>query len=724
MKQILLLLVIIPLFSSPAWAESLRIGILSLAPTNQTTSRWHPLQHYLENKLATHIEIIPMDDAQLLGAIQKRSIDFAITSPGHYVQLEFHGLVSRALATQVKLIDGKAVASFGGVIITRSDRKEIRSLHDLKGRRIAATAPDSLGGYQMQAYELFRAGTDLSGLRMVWTDMPDNKVIQAVLHGVADAGFIRAGIIEQLISAGKLKADRLRIIHRQMLGDYPFATSTRLYPEWPVVALPQVPSSTVNNFTAALLSMPHGGALAGSMGLHGFNVAANYEPVRNIMRTMAVNPYDQIPDYFYLQLWKKYHYFFIAIALLLVLILLLMVKLRISNAWIKASSLKMERLIRSMPGVSYQRQHDEHATILFISEQTRSLFGYPADDFTPPGQRNLIDMIHPDDRSRVLATIEQALDEHSEYSIEYRVMHRDGSSRRVFENGQGIYQGNGSLHSLVGTIVDHSAEYQLQQLRIEKEKMASTSVLIGGIAHNFNNILAGMAVQLYLAKGACQAEPSLRNRLEKLEGMTFQMGNVIRPLLTFIQHDLVERTPLVIQPVIQQAIDSFARRTKITVPMNITLLPDDFIVLGNQAQVESVIHNLLQNAADAVAQVHSPVITITLEEKQPDSEWLDKYVFRQPESLCRYVCLTIQDNGAGIDKKDLPHVMEPFYTTKEPGQGTGLGLSVVFGIVQEMAGFLGIDSSPGLGTRVQIYLPHYTTEPACPPQLLPGHSGI
>lgn len=280
MKRMLPLLLIIALFSSPAWAESLRIGILSFDHSPQTISHWRPLQNYLEKSLATHIEIMLLDETTLDAAIQNRSIDFAITDPGHYVRLEFHGLVSRALVTQVNLIDGKAVSSYGGAIITRRDRKQIRSLHDLKNKRIAAPYPDSLGRYQMQAFELLQAGVDLAGVHMIWTGMPDNLIIQAVEHGVADAGFVRAGTVEQLVSAGKIKPDSLQVIHAQKLGDYPFATSTSLYPEWPVVALPQVTASTVSRFTAALLSMPHLTTTTAAISLHGFNVAANYEPVR------------------------------------------------------------------------------------------------------------------------------------------------------------------------------------------------------------------------------------------------------------------------------------------------------------------------------------------------------------------------------------------------------------------------------------------------------------
>jgi PAS domain S-box-containing protein len=136
--------------------------------------------------------------------------------------------------------------------------------------------------------------------------MPHDKIVQAVLDGQIDVGFVRSGLLEEMLDEQRVAPGVLKVLNRQDLPGFPLAVSTRLYPEWPVAALPHVSPEHAARFTAALLSLPEGGSTTKNMGIHAFVIPYNYEPVRDLARTLRVPPYDVRPEITWDDIWLNH----------------------------------------------------------------------------------------------------------------------------------------------------------------------------------------------------------------------------------------------------------------------------------------------------------------------------------------------------------------------------------------------------------------------------------
>ncbi|MCK9284870.1 MAG: diguanylate cyclase [Rhodocyclaceae bacterium] len=296
---------------STAWAEpepTARIAVLAYRPKLETQRRWQPLAVYLEQSVpGWRFEINALSLPELEEAIARRQVDFVFTNPGHYVLMTYRNGLSSPLATMVERADGRNLAAFGGVIFTQISRKDIATLADLKGKTLAAAAKNSLGGYQIQAHELAHLGITLpADADLIETGMPQDRVIEAVLSGRADVGFVRTGVIEDLAREGRLDPARLKILNRQKLADFPFVVSTHLYPEWPFAVMPSIDEELARRTAAALLAMPHDSAMTTSIGIHGFTVPSDYRSVETLLRELRVPPFDKMPSFTRQDVWTRY----------------------------------------------------------------------------------------------------------------------------------------------------------------------------------------------------------------------------------------------------------------------------------------------------------------------------------------------------------------------------------------------------------------------------------
>ena len=224
--------------------------------------------------------------------------------------------------------------------------------------------------------------------------------------------------------------------------------------------------------------------------------------------------------------------------------------------------------------------------------------------------------------------------------------------------------------------------------------------MAGGIAHDFNNILCGMIGHLnILARQIPHNEEHLKT-IDTIEKAGFRAADLVKQLLTFARQKPMEQQALSINKCLNDVVllieNTLDKRIKLSLDLN-DQLPS---VVGDAGQLEQVIINLCVNARDAMPEggkisLHSDVF-------EPDDAFCAQH---QDAEQRQYVMLTVQDNGCGINKKILPRIFDPFFTTKEVGKGTGLGLAMVYGIVQTHDGFCTIESTPGRGTTIKVYIP-------------------
>ncbi len=314
--------------------EQITLAVLAFRPQAEMRQQWQPLADYLTAHLpGQRVRLLALNVPEMEEAISHHAIDFLLTNPSHYIQIrQVHG-IGTLMATLESRKDNLSLSAFGGVIFALKERTDLIHLSDLKGQSIVAVDDTSLGGFQAQALELVRAGVRLPGDARIWfTGLPHDRVVQAVLHGQADAGFVRTGIMDAMAREGTLDLQRIRILNAQPLFGFPFAVSTHLYPEWPFVALSHVEPAVAGRVLAALLAMNPDGPEATAAGINGFTLPANYESVESLVRELRLPPYDTIPSFRLADIWSRYHWpialFLLAVAVILAVSFLLLISNR------------------------------------------------------------------------------------------------------------------------------------------------------------------------------------------------------------------------------------------------------------------------------------------------------------------------------------------------------------------------------------------------------------
>lgn len=285
-RTLLLGLLLLAASVSGSAATEVRVGVLAWLGSEEAETQWAPFLHELQARLpgrtvvARHFDLAGM--AQALAA---HELDFVITNPGHYVMLEEAGITR--IATQVADTRRDPAHVVGSAVVVRAGRQDLQSLADLRRQQVAAVSADAFGGYQVAWGELQAAGLnpERDEPRMRFTGFPMTSVIDAVLAGRADAGVIRACLLERLEHEGKLAPGALRVLSPLATAAGDCRVSSRLYPGWAFAAAAGTPPDLSRTVLLALLAMP---ADAGGLG---WSVPADYRPVHELFRQLQIGPY-------------------------------------------------------------------------------------------------------------------------------------------------------------------------------------------------------------------------------------------------------------------------------------------------------------------------------------------------------------------------------------------------------------------------------------------------
>jgi len=306
--------------------EQVKIAVLlANRPKQDIQAHWTPLVAAMNKAIPGYDFIIEVYDYnEMQEVVATRQADFVITNPSHYLLMLKRSGLTTPLVTLSNLEQGKSVNAFGGVIFSLAGRPDLVGLADLRGKLVAVTSSDTMGGFQMQAYELSRVGLNPhKDIRLLNTGQPHSGVLEAVLSRRADAGFVRSGILEEFAKLGKLDLNSVAIINQQNLPDFPVKVSTRLYPEWPLAALPQTSNYLKRKVAAFLLTLHENTELVQKLKINGFDVPSNYLPVEDMLRELHLPPYDIAPVFTVSDVWKRYRWPIIASTIAVLLFLLL-----------------------------------------------------------------------------------------------------------------------------------------------------------------------------------------------------------------------------------------------------------------------------------------------------------------------------------------------------------------------------------------------------------------
>ena len=704
--------------------EVLRLGLFANRSADELASRWQPLADYLGQAIPGYkIELRVMSQDEMDAALRKNELDFVITNPTHFIQLREANSMTGALATLSRMENGIPAAALGGVIIRLKERDDIRELADLPGKKIAAPGPTYLGSYVAQKEELARQHIDIRDPDIHFTGLPLDLVVEAVLSGKADVGFVRTGTLENMIKEGKLAPDRIVAINIQRLSGFPHVTSTRLYPEWPFLALPHVDQRVARQVVVALLALDHDHPAAQAAGLEGFNVPADYSPVEQAMRTLRLPPFAAPPNFTWLDVWQRYHNLLVTFALAALAIAFLATRLTISNRKLarsqqeiarSAATLAQERsilktLIQTLPDLVWLK--DMNGVYLACNPMFEQFFGAREADIVGKTDQDFVstelaDSFRENDRKAIAANCPSINEEWVTMASDGRrillettkvaMLSPDGQPIGVLGVGHDITERkrtNDELeqhrHHLEELV--HQRTFQLKEARdsAEAANIAKSSFL-ANMSHEIRTPLNAITGLAYVMKRS-GLTPEQAERIDKIDRAGQHLLGVINNILDLSK---IEADKFSLEEIDFSLPSIFANVTSIMADraqgkgLALRIAPGIPAqrLRGDQTRLQQALLNYTANA-----------IKFT----EHGSVTLGCSIVKESEHtvLLRF---SVSDTGIGIPPDMRDRLFEAFEqadssTTRKYG-GSGLGLTITRKLARLMGGDANVDIIPGNGS--------------------------
>jgi len=371
-------------------------------------------------------------------------------------------------------------------------------------------------------------------------------------------------------------------------------------------------------------------------------------------------------------------------------------RLRAERAHLETEA-KYKMFVEQVAAVSYIAEVGLHGKWHYVSPQVEAICGYTQEEWLAGAEDwilHVLDEDHP-----VVEAAEENFMKARRFQAEYRVKRKDG--RIIWVSDNAVFVPGSESHPLMeGIIVDITErrllENQLQQAR----RMEAVGRLAGGVAHDFNNLLTIIKGYVELALNRVASHPELRGNIQQIAGAADRAVTLVRQLLAFSRKQVLQPKVLDLNGIVVNMDKMVRRLMSETIVMTTKVEKYLGAVKADPGQIEQVILNLLVNARDAMPDGGKLWIETKNVELNPS--------FSSDQSSIKpgsYVMLSVIDTGVGISPDTLPHIFEPFYTTKESSRGTGLGLSTVYGIVKQSGGHIMVASEVGKGTTFKVYLP-------------------
>ncbi|MGA9537929.1 MAG: PAS domain S-box protein [Desulfobacterales bacterium] len=361
------------------------------------------------------------------------------------------------------------------------------------------------------------------------------------------------------------------------------------------------------------------------------------------------------------------------------------------NALIESEE-KYRKLVDNATDAIFIVQDD---TIKFANPRTLEILGFENEAFPPLAYE---DVINPEDRRSVLDTHRRRLagEENLPVSSSFRMINRGGREFIVELNAVRItWEGRPATLNFVRDITDQK---NMEAILQQAQKMEAIGTLAGGIAHDFNNLLMGIQGSNSLMMMDTDPYHSYYDHLKNIEECVKRATNLTRQLLGYARGGKYEVKPIDINQTIRTISDMFGR-TKKEILINTEYQNDAWTVDADHTQIEQVLLNLLVNSSQAMPQGGS------LHLKTENVNLTSSLASHHNVPPGRYVKITVEDTGCGMEESIRRRVFEPFFSTKQRGQGTGLGLASTYGIIRNHGGFITVDSVKDLGTTFTLFLP-------------------
>ncbi|MCB0163745.1 MAG: PAS domain S-box protein [Anaerolineae bacterium] len=352
-------------------------------------------------------------------------------------------------------------------------------------------------------------------------------------------------------------------------------------------------------------------------------------------------------------------------------------------------------------------EYDLDADRLTWSDETYRIFGLRPQE-RPANLALWQELIHPEDRQLRVLAVAEALRGGPRYNLEYRIIRPNGGVRIVHSQGDVMKNAAGRSHCLFGTMQDITARKQLEAENerltaqfYQAQKMEAIGRLAGGIAHDFNNLLVPIMGYVELNLADIDPASKLYADLTQVRKAADRAADLTRQILAFSRQQVLELNLLDLNMVIDEFKKMLQRLIGEDIELQTFFTPTLDPIKADKGQIEQVLMNLAINSRDAMPT--GGKLSIETANVFLDETYVDKYASDLVPGS--YVMVAVSDTGHGIDVETQKRIFDPFFTTKASGQGTGLGLATIFGIIKQHQGHIWVYSESGNGTTFKIYLP-------------------
>ncbi len=372
---------------------------------------------------------------------------------------------------------------------------------------------------------------------------------------------------------------------------------------------------------------------------------------------------------------------------------------------LKESELRYRSFVENFKGIAF-RLHPEGRPI-FYHGAVKELTGYDETQLLDP-TNGWESLIHPEEMFRSVSQ-RNSLGQCGEQSLtqEYRIRHADGQWRWVREHIQNICDDSDRPVVLQGIVFDITEHKALQARSFQSRKLEAIATLAGGVAHQFNNALAGLVGNIELLEMELEPDETIGYHIKNMLELSGRMSTLTRQLLAYARGGKYNPCDVELGQLIKGSLELIRHRLPPEIELEVDLAARQDLVSVDTAQLQMVLLALYDNAVEALEK--GGRLRISTRETCFSVEDIVDYPNRRPGP---YVCLTVQDNGCGMGKETQSKIFDPFFTTKFIGRG--LGLSAAYGIIANHNGWIAASSVRGEGTEIRVYLPLLAAKETAP----------
>ncbi|TFG93215.1 MAG: PAS domain S-box protein, partial [Syntrophobacterales bacterium] len=345
---------------------------------------------------------------------------------------------------------------------------------------------------------------------------------------------------------------------------------------------------------------------------------------------------------------------------------------------------------------------DDDTTILKVNAEAEKVSGYSKEELE--GKKSWTDFVRGEalEKMREFKKLRIVNPAVVPKNYEFKPANREGITKDIALTVAAIP----GTKKFVAALLDRTERRRLETQLQQAQKMEAIGTLAGGITHDFNNILGAIIGYTELALIETEKGTKIREYLEEAVRAENRAKDLVHQILTFSRQAAIEKKPVLIASVITEALKLMKASLPATIDIKTHIEKEIGTVKADFTQIHQVVMNLCSNAAQAMSE-DGGTLEVSLTPLEVDSLFADQYPGMHPGS---YVRFTVSDTGCGMTADVMERIFDPYFTTKEKGEGTGLGLSMAHGIVGRYDGVITVESEPERGTTFHVYLPRISQE--------------